>query len=69
MEFIKATGGRELYFAKPNVRDCCTRAVANATGMDYLEVYNGINELAKKERTSKRAKSSSRNGVRPATIS
>lgn len=68
MEFVKATGGRELYFEKQNVRDCCTRAVANATGMDYLEVYKGINELAKRERTSKRAKSSARNGVRATTI-
>lgn len=69
MEFIKATGGRELYFTKPDVRDCVTRAICNASGMDYLEVYNGINELAKKERTSKRrAKSSARNGVRSNTV-
>ena len=68
MEFVKATGGRELYFTKPDVRDCCTRAICNATGMDYLEVYNGINTAAKSERNCKRAKSSARNGVRPATI-
>lgn len=68
MNIIYATGGRELYFEKVNVRDCVTRAIANATGMDYLEVYKGINDIAKKERTAKRAKSSARNGVRPATV-
>ena len=37
--------------------------------MDYLEVYNGINEEAKKERASKRKRtvSSARNGVYTAT--
>ena len=68
MEFVRATGGRELYFTKPDVRDCVTRAICNATGMDYLEVYNGINSLAKSERTCRRTKSSARNGVRPATV-
>lgn len=68
MEFVRATGGRELYFKKPDVRDCVTRAICNATGMDYLEVYNSINEVAKKERTARRAKSSARNGVRPDTV-
>ena len=69
MKFIYATGGRENYFKASSVRDCVTRAIANATGMDYLEVYNGINTEAKKERTSKRrAKSSARNGVRTTTL-
>lgn len=68
MKVIYSTGGREQYFATTNVRDCVTRAVANATGMDYLKIYNGINSIAKKERTAKRAKSSARNGVRPATV-
>ena len=70
MEFIYSTGGREKYFSKTNVRDCVCRAIANATGKDYLEVYNGINEEAKKEHTSKRKgsrRSNARNGVFTAT--
>ncbi len=68
MKFKFATGGRELYF-KGQTRDCCCRAIANATGMDYLEVYNGINAEAKKEHASKRKRttSSARNGVYTAT--
>ena len=49
MDFVYSTGGRENYFKKADVRDCVTRAIANATGIDYLEVYNGINAEAKKE--------------------
>ena len=68
MKFVYATGGREHYF-KGQTRDCVTRAICNATGIDYLEVYNGINELAKKEHASKRkrTRSSARNGVYTAT--
>lgn len=70
IEFIYATGGRELYFKKPDVRDCVTRAIVNATDMDYLEVYNGINAEAKKEHQGKRmrTKSTARNGVYKGTI-
>lgn len=69
MKFVYSTGGRELYFKASSVRDCVCRAIANATGMDYLEVYNGINAEAKKERSSKRKRttSSARNGVYSAT--
>ena len=69
LNFVYSTGGRENYFKQTTVRDCVTRAIANATGMDYLEVYNGINDEAKKEHTSKRKykKSSARNGVYSAT--
>ncbi len=69
MKFNFATGGRELYFKQATVRDCVTRAIANATGMDYLEVYNGINAEAKREHASKRKRktSSARNGVYIAT--
>ena len=66
MKFVYADGGRELYFkAIKGVGDCVCRAICNATGKDYLEVYNALNELAKHERTSKRKKSISnaRNGV------
>ena len=65
MEFVYSDGGRSKYFSAENVGDCVCRAIANATGKDYKEVYDGINELAKKERTGKRKRgvSNARNGV------
>lgn len=64
MKFIKSDGGRSKYF-KGSAGDCVVRAICNATGKDYLEVYNRINELSKNEKVSskKRRTSSSRNGV------
>jgi len=65
MEFVYNDGGRSKYFKEKNVGDCVTRAIAIATGKDYLEIYNDINELAKRERTGKRKKkiSNARSGV------
>lgn len=65
MRFIYSDGGRSDYFKATNVGDCVTRAIANATGKDYKEVYDSLNALAKSERTGKRKKrvSNSRNGV------
>lgn len=65
MNFVYSTGGREKYFKKENVGDCVVRAICNATELDYKEVYDNINLLAKKERIAKRKKSisSARNGV------
>lgn len=65
MEWIYATGGREKYFKGKHVGDCVTRAICNATGKDYKEVYDAINKLAKNEHLSKhkRSKSSARSGV------
>lgn len=65
MEWIYDDGGRSKYFKAENVRDCVTRAIAIGTGKDYKEIYDLINEFAKKERTGtrKRGKSSARNGV------
>ena len=64
MKFIYNDGGRSNYF-KGTAGDCVTRAICNATGLDYKEVYNGINKVAKTERASKRKRgtSSARNGV------
>lgn len=64
MELIISDGGRSKYF-KGRVGDCAVRAICNATGKDYKEVYDAINELAKSERTGsrKRGVSSARNGV------
>ncbi len=49
MELIYSTGGREKYFKANVVGDCVCRAIANATGMDYKQVYDLINSYAKKE--------------------
>lgn len=64
------SGGREKYFKQEKVGDCVCRAIAIATDMDYLEVYNMINEYSKREYISKRKtkKSSARNGVYKDTI-
>lgn len=66
MDFVYSDGGRSKYYKADNVGDCVTRAIANATGMDYKEIHDGINALAKKERKG-RIKTSARNGVRPST--
>ena len=69
MEFVYADGGRSKYFKASDVGDCVTRAICNATGMDYNEVYQGLKEFAKNERITKKhkRKSSVRDGVRPTT--
>ena len=65
MEFVYSDGGRSNYFKAEKVGDCVTRAIANATGIDYKEIYDALNNLAKSERKTKRKRSvsSSRNGV------
>ena len=64
MEYVYNDGGRSKYF-KGNTGDCVTRAIAIATGKDYLEVYNAINGISKGERKRKneRRKSNARKGV------
>ena len=65
MEFVYSDGGRSKYFKAEKVGDCVTRAIANATGIDYKEVYDALNQIAKSERKTKRKRSTSnsRNGV------
>lgn len=67
MKFVYSDGGRSKYFKAGNVGDCVTRAICNATGKDYKEVYDRINTLAKKEKYSNRYRSRSRNGVHKET--
>lgn len=69
MEFVYNDGGRSKYFQAKNVGDCVTRAICNATGKDYKEVYTRLKQLAKEE-TSRQClkhrggkRSSVRNGV------
>ena len=47
MEFVYSDGGRSKYFKANNVGDCVTRAICNATGKDYKEVYDALNDMAK----------------------
>ena len=42
MRFVYADGGRSKYYKADNVRDCVVRAIANATGRDYKEVYDEL---------------------------
>lgn len=69
MKFIYSDGGRSKYFKAEKVGDCCARAIANATGIDYKEVYDSLNMLAKRERVGSRKKSISnaRSGVYKST--
>ena len=70
MKFNYNDGGRSKYF-KGKANDCVCRAVAIASGKDYKEIYDRINELAKKERITKNRKtrSSARDGVYKVTSS
>ena len=65
MNCIYNDGGRKTAGFKGYSGDCVTRAIAIATGLPYLKVYNAINDLAACERPSKRARgrSSARDGV------
>ena len=69
MEFIYSSGGREKYYRVIKVGDCVTRAIANATGKDYKEVYDLVNNYAARERKNRgRSRSSARDGVESDTI-
>lgn len=66
MEFVYSDGGRSKYFKADNVGDCVTRAICNATGKDYKEVYDRLKEMAKRESTKNHRgnkRSSVRDGV------
>ena len=69
MKFFYNDGGRSKYYKSEKVGDCVCRAIAIANEMDYKEVYDLINEYAKKERINKKSgsRSSSRNGVAKTT--
>lgn len=67
--FVYDDGGRAAAGYTGSASDCVCRAIAIATEKPYQEVYDALNELAKRERTGKRkkGKSSARNGVYRAT--
>lgn len=62
MKWIYSDGGRSKYF-KGEAGDCVTRAICNATGMDYKEVYDLVNYYIKKESLDERYVSNARTGV------
>ena len=65
MLFVYSDGGRASAGYKGLAADCAVRSIAIATGRPYQEVYDRINELAKRERKGKRKRgiSSARGGV------
>lgn len=65
MKFVYDDGGRSKYFKADRVGDCVTRAICNATGKDYKEVYNRLRQLEKELKVGKREKQGSvRDGTR-----
>jgi hypothetical protein len=58
-------GGRQAAGFKGDAGDCGVRAIAIATGCNYQQVYEEINEICKlrKPRKRERGKSSSRTGL------
>lgn len=63
-QFVYADGGRSKYFGAKHVGDCAVRAICNASGKDYLEVYKA---LAKIEKETQKKPSSPRDGVHKST--
>jgi len=63
-------GGRAAAGYKGKTGDCAVRATAIASGRPYREIYERINELAKRERRGKRKKtvSNARTGVHRVTM-
>ena len=65
LDFVYSDGGRSKYFKTENVCDCVVRAISNASGKDYKEVYDELQRLEKTMRVGKRERQgSARNGVR-----
>lgn len=58
IEFKYSDGGRSKYFKAKSVGDCVCRAICNATGKDYKEVYNRLAEGNATQRRSNRESSS-----------
>jgi len=65
MKFVNDDGGRAASGFVGTTGDCVTRAIAIATQRPYQEIYDLVNQFAKRERTGKRKKgrSSARSGV------
>ena len=70
MEWEYTDGGRADAGYRGSTSDCTTRAIAIITGRPYQEIYDIVNQYAKRERKSKTrtSKSSARTGVYRATV-
>ena len=70
MEWEYTDGGRADAGYRGSTGDCTTRAIAIITERPYQEIYDIVNEYAKRERKSKTrtSKSSARTGVYRATV-
>ena len=70
MKWVFDDGGRAAAGYKGFTGDCVCRAIAIATQKPYKEIYDLINDFAKKERKSKHrtGKSNARTGVYKTTI-
>jgi len=69
MRWVKDDGGRATAGFRGRARDCVVRSIAIVTGKPYQEVYDEINEAAKREKPRDgRKRSSARTGVQKATI-
>ena len=66
MKCIFSDGGRCKYF-KGVVGDCVVRAICNATGRDYKEVYNNLNNFIK-TKNDKKDRGNARNGISKETL-
>ncbi len=62
MKWIYDDGGRSKYF-KGTTEDCVCRAIAIATGKDYKEVYDMINDYIKQEQLDDMYVENARTGV------
>lgn len=66
---INDGGRKEAGYKSKKSGDCVCRAISIATGKDYQEVYDALNELAEKERPRNGKKRSNANtGVYKPTI-
>jgi hypothetical protein len=65
---IMSDGGRSIYF-QGTAGDCGTRAICNATGMDYKEVYDSLQRISKNwgKKATKRNLQIRNNSVRNGT--
>ena len=65
MKFVYSDGGRNQYFIGKDKGCCVCRAICNATGKDFKEIYNLINKTSKREKTGcrKMGVSNARTGV------
>ena len=65
MKVVLTDGGRlEAGFKGKAPGDCVTRAIALATGLPYLQVYNELNAIAQDERPCRgKERSNARTGV------